>query len=434
MRDQLVVFQCADDVVVDVSEFEALADTALKTGNRDQFAAALSVWQGDLLPEDLYEDWSSVRREQLRAKREQLLLRLAAFYEETGDSVQGIEAWQSLIAWNPCNEEAHRGLMRLYFAEGQRYLAVNQFRECADVLRRDLDADPEPATVALYQRILAGSDGPVGPVGLVTTTSATPSPPQTQAPQTQFPPTSLRRAIRLWHVAAAIAVIFVAIGVYLYLHRKPTISFVAIMPFATSADSKELDYVADGITESVIDKLSQLRQIRVMARSTVYRYRAKGLDPMAAAAEMKVHAMLTGMISKRGNNLMVNAELVGVPEGTRLWGERYVLTATDLSSIQNRISSEIRGRSRIAAGRRRPRTPYACAHNGPRNLSALPAGPFLLESALQGRLPQIDRTFSGCHRARPQLCARVRRPGGQLQFPRERRSPHYRIHENGMGR
>ncbi len=300
MRDQLVVFQCADDVVVDVSEFEALADTALKTGNRDQFAAALSVWQGDLLPEDLYEDWSSVRREQLRAKREQLLLRLAAFYEETGDSVQGIEAWQSLIAGNPCNEEAHRGLMRLYFAEGQRYLAVNQFRECADVLRRDLDADPEPATVALYQRILAGSDGPVGPVGLVTTTSATPSPPQTQAPQTQFPPTSLRRAIRLWHVAAAIAVIFVAIGVYLYLHRKPTISFVAIMPFATSADSKELDYVADGITESVIDKLSQLRQIRVMARSTVYRYRAKGLDPMAAAAEMKVHAMLTGMISKRG--------------------------------------------------------------------------------------------------------------------------------------
>jgi hypothetical protein len=64
-------------------------------------------------------------------------------------------------------------------------------------------------------------------------------------------------------------------------------------------------------------------------------------DPGAAAAEMRVHALLTGTITKRGDTLLVNAELVGVPEGTRLWGNRYVLAAGDLSSVQDRIASEI---------------------------------------------------------------------------------------------
>ena len=115
----------------------------------------------------------------------------------------------------------------------------------------------------------------------------------------------------------------------LSLHRSLTITapvkFIAIMPLSTALDSPELDYVADGITESVINDLSQLRQVRVMARSTVYSYRAKGLDPMAAAAEMKVYAILTGTISKRGDKFLVAAELVRVPEGTRLWGNQYEL-------------------------------------------------------------------------------------------------------------
>jgi TolB-like protein len=88
------------------------------------------------------------------------------------------------------------------------------------------------------------------------------------------------------------------------------------MPLATDARSPELDYLADGITEGVINDLSQLSQVRVMARSIVYGYRAKGLDPMAAASEMKVQTALIGTISKREGNLLLAVELVGVPEGT----------------------------------------------------------------------------------------------------------------------
>ena len=157
MRDQLVLLQSADDVRVDVAEFEALADEASKIGQREAIEAALALYPADLLPEDLYEDWAAVPREQLRARKEQLLRLFASVCEAEGDSRPAIEACSRLLASNPCNESAHRGLMRLYAAAGQRYLAVEQFRVCTEILRREMDADPEPETAALYERILAGT-------------------------------------------------------------------------------------------------------------------------------------------------------------------------------------------------------------------------------------------------------------------------------------
>jgi DNA-binding SARP family transcriptional activator/TolB-like protein len=333
MRDQLVMLQSSDEIQVDVSQFETLAEEALKTGHRDRIEAALAICHGDLLPEDLHEDWTSVRREQLRSRKEQLLLRLAAVCEASCDSAAAIEACSRLLASNPCNEAAHRGLMRLYSAAGQRYLAVEQFRICTETLRRELEVEPEPETAALYERILAG---------------ATPPPPApvpvapTAVPEIVQPPLIAKaRFPRLAYQAAGIAMLLCLVAMALYFARTPPVQFVAIMPLTPAADSSELDYVADGITESVIDDLSRLRQVRVMASSTVYRYRAKGLDPMIAAAEMKVQSVLTGTISKRGDNFMVAVELVAVPEGTRIWGNQYELTAKDLSSVQDRIASEI---------------------------------------------------------------------------------------------
>ena len=332
MRDQLLMLQ-SDEIAVDVSEFEALAEVALKTGARDRIEAALAIYRGELLPEDLYEDWTAVRREQLRSQKESLLNRLAAVCEASADSGQAIEAYRQLVASNPCNEAAHCGLVRLHAALGQRHLAVEQFRVCKDVLRRELDVEPEPATVQLYERVLAGAgDPPASP--LINSTEAT-------APATAAVP-GRKRSRRLWYAVAAILLAGLgALAAYRSLGLAAPVKFIAIMPLSTAADSPDLDYVADGITESVINDLSRLRQVRVMARSTVYLYRAKGLDSMAAAAQMKVHAVLTGTISKRGGNLLVAAELVGVPEGTRLWGNQYELSATDLMSVPDRIASEI---------------------------------------------------------------------------------------------
>lgn len=348
MRDQLVILQGGDDVSVDVSEFDALADEALKTGEKTRIEVALAIYQADLLPEDLYEDWAAVRRVQLRSQKEQLLLRLASVCETSGDTAGAIQAYKQLIASNPCNEVAFRSLMKLHVAAGQRHLAVQQFRTSAEVLRRELDAEPEPATVALYEQILAGAGEPN--VARGETLGAAVPPPATpvasQAAAIQASPAvaqGMGKKLRgLWYAAAAMGLLcLTAMFLYLSWRTPEPIKSVAIMPLATAADSPELDYVADGITESVINNLSQLRQVRVMSRSTVYSYRAKGLDPMTAAAAMKVQAVLLGTISKRGGNLLLSAELVGVPEGTRLWGTQYELTAKDLISVQDRIAAEI---------------------------------------------------------------------------------------------
>ena len=343
MRDQLVMLEGPDGIAVDVADFELLAEKALKLHCREDLEAALSIYQAELLPEDLYEDWAAVRREQLRSRKEQLVLRLAAVCEASGDAAQAIEAYKRLIASNPCNEAAHRNLIRLHAAIGQRHLAVEQFRVCTDVLRRELEVEPEPATVKLYERILTGaSEAQAEPI---VTSAGDSAPAPVAAPIIENVPVRVqdrKLSTRFWYISAAIFLVLLgALAAYRSIRLTAPVKFVAIMPLTTAAGSPELDYVADGITESVINNLSRLRQIRVMARSTVYSYRDKGLNAMAAAEEMKVHAVLTGTLSKRGDNVLLAAELVGVPEGTRLWGNHYELTAKELISVQDRIASEI---------------------------------------------------------------------------------------------
>jgi DNA-binding SARP family transcriptional activator/TolB-like protein len=347
MRDQLVILQ--GDVSVDVCEFEAAAEKALKSGQLEAIDSALAICQSDLLPEDIYEDWTAIRREQLRARKEQLLLRLAAACETAGDTARAIEASKALIAANPCNEAAHRGLMRLYASHGQRYLAVEQFKMCSSALRRELETEPEAATIELYQRVLAGAGESAPkepslpsalPFRILPEQQQTSSPGQQHTSGVKSEP-SLRPSFWLWCAAAAVLLGLGAAALFRWLPRNPSVPFVAIMPLSTGADSGDLAYMADGITESVINNLSRLSQVRVMARSTVYSYQAKGIDPMAAASEMKVRAVMTGLISRRQGNLLVAAELVRVPEGTRLWGNQYELTARDAISVQDRIAAEI---------------------------------------------------------------------------------------------
>jgi DNA-binding SARP family transcriptional activator/TolB-like protein len=332
MRDQLVLLQGADDVSVDVSEFEAMAEEALKTGVRTRIEAALALYEADLLPEDLYEDWTAVRREQLRSQKEQLLSRLAAVCEASGDHAEAADAFQQLIALNSCNEQAHRGLMRVYAAQGQRHLAVQQYRTCAEALRSELEMEPEPATISLYERILAGGTAAHSPTAAAT---AAVSAEATAANRN-------KRRPKPWLAAAGVALAGLAVAAWFHAQgNSGAIQSVAIMPLATGADSPQLDYVAEGLTESLIGELSQLRQVRVMARSMVYRYRAQGLDSMAAAAVMNVGAVLTGTISKRADKLALSVELVRVPDGTRLWGAQYSLSDSELISVQDRIASEV---------------------------------------------------------------------------------------------
>jgi DNA-binding NtrC family response regulator/TolB-like protein len=98
---------------------------------------------------------------------------------------------------------------------------------------------------------------------------------------------------------------------------------LAILPFENVGADLEMEYLGDGITETIISSLSQLPRVRVMARSTVFRYKGQGIDPRAVGRDLGLHAVLTGRVTSRGDTLTIGAELVDVENGWRLWGEVY---------------------------------------------------------------------------------------------------------------
>ena len=133
---------------IDVEMFEQRAAEAIKADDQIAYQEALAIYQGDLLSEDLYDDWAATRREQLRSDHQELLLKLARLHEANGHYNQSISRFKELLAADPPNEEAHRQLMRLYAATGNRQQALRQHKECCEVLRKELDAAPEQATSA----------------------------------------------------------------------------------------------------------------------------------------------------------------------------------------------------------------------------------------------------------------------------------------------
>ncbi len=122
---------------------------------------------------------------------------------------------------------------------------------------------------------------------------------------------------------------------------------LAVLPFFTSSNSPDAEYLADGITETLINNLAQLRALRVVARSTVFRHKGKDIDPIEIGRNLGVSAVLTGRIFQRGDILIIAAELVRVGDGSQLWGQQYKRQMADIFTIEDDISTEISGRLRV---------------------------------------------------------------------------------------
>jgi TolB-like protein len=115
---------------------------------------------------------------------------------------------------------------------------------------------------------------------------------------------------------------------------------IAVLPFQNASGSDELEYLSDRFTESIIHILSQLPGIRVVARSTVFRYKGRDLDPQEVGRELGIRAVLAGRVVDRDGTLAIDAELVDVAGGWRLWGDRYSLKA-DAFAVQEEISKQV---------------------------------------------------------------------------------------------
>lgn len=116
---------------------------------------------------------------------------------------------------------------------------------------------------------------------------------------------------------------------------------LAVLPLLNATGDPELDYLADGITEGIINALSGLAHLRVMARSTVFRYRGKGADPRGVGADLGVRAVLVGELRRAGDGVEVAAELVDVLDGSQVWGGQYRRRLPGASELQEEVARAI---------------------------------------------------------------------------------------------
>jgi serine/threonine-protein kinase len=165
------------------------------------------------------------------------------------------------------------------------------------------------------------------------------------------PPLPRRGRRAAWVAGAAAALVALgllgAVSWHFLSGRGQALDSIAVLPFANESGDQDAEYLSDGISESLINNLSQLPNLRVIARSSAFRYRGPAADPLAAGRELGVQAVLTGRVVQRGDRLLINVELVDVRHNRQLWGERYDRRLTDLLTVQDEISREITDKLRL---------------------------------------------------------------------------------------
>jgi serine/threonine-protein kinase len=154
------------------------------------------------------------------------------------------------------------------------------------------------------------------------------------------------RQHRRGFAAGLAGLLLVAIGFiyWLYNHRvsKPAqIESVAVLPFVNASGNADVEYLSDGITESLIDGLSQLPHLLVKARSSVFRYKGREVEPQQVASELSVQAILNGRVALRGEDLTLYLSLVDGRTGNQIWGEQYNRKMADLVSLQSEIARDV---------------------------------------------------------------------------------------------
>ena len=122
---------------------------------------------------------------------------------------------------------------------------------------------------------------------------------------------------------------------------------LAVLPLSNVSNDTDVEYLSDGITESIINTLSQLPQLRVMARSTVFHYKGKDADPRDVGRELAVQAVMLGRVLKISDKFVITIELVDAANGAQLWGEQYKGTSSDIFTLQEEISKEISAKLQI---------------------------------------------------------------------------------------
>lgn len=148
-------------------------------------------------------------------------------------------------------------------------------------------------------------------------------------------------------LTVALAVLLLAAlgsGYWFYSHRPSTatqIESIAVLPFVNEGGNADVEYLSDGMTETLINSLSQLPKLLVKARSSVFSYKGRDVKPQQVGSDLNVQAVLNGRVVQRGDDLTLYLSLVDVSNGNQLWGEQYNRKLADLVTLQNEIARDV---------------------------------------------------------------------------------------------
>ncbi len=229
----------------------------------------------------------------------------------------------------------------------QRYQNIKDVAIELKEVRRDLQPSASPQPIAASYS--ASEDAktlwhPDKTVARDVSTGAAANSVQTRESSAEF----IVNGIKRHKLAAAFAVVFIvalaAVGSWSYFHARTTevaVDSIAVIPFVNQSNDASVEWISDGLTESIINNLTQLPNLKVIARSTVFRYKGKETDPFVVGRELGVRAVLTGRLKQIDDTMLISTELTDIRENKQLWGKKYQRKIDDMLLVKGEIASEI---------------------------------------------------------------------------------------------
>lgn len=276
----------------DVGEFQSLAGET----DSDALRRCLDLYKGEFLAgveprEAEFSDWLLVVRNRLRHTACEVAACLAEKLVSENCSTAAITVLNDLLTVDPADENAHRQLMKIYAATGNRSRALRQYQRCKSALERELGATPDAETRALCLELKQDRDN-----------------------------------------SSESAVAAPAAGA--------TVPTVAVLPFENLSGG-DAGYFADGITEDLITALSSFHSLAVISRGSSFNYRDRAIPEDIIADELGAQYLVSGSVQRLDNRIRINVQLMDAEAGLQVWGHRYDREMEDVFALQDEITATL---------------------------------------------------------------------------------------------
>jgi len=228
-----------------------------------------------------------------------------------------------------------------------RYQHAAEMRADFQRLKRDTDSSRS----VVFSAPVAAPDQQLPPSAQASSASRQSAAVSASSSDSQIVVGLLARHKKTFFAATAIvllALVALSFAAYRSLapHSSPSIDSLAVLPFANVTADPNTEYLSDGLTDSLISGLSQLPNLTVRPRSSVFRYKSREVDPITAANDLKVAAIVTGRVTQHNDALLVSVELTDARTNRNLWSEQYDRKLSDVLAVQREVAAEISNRLR----------------------------------------------------------------------------------------